>query len=197
MITNRAKLKQQTQTRVIDAATTLFHELGFASTTIRDIAEKAGVSAGTVIGVGDKNALLVKVFDDLIAQVHTERGQISVASDNTADSCVARLERLVEPFISIFTTNLSLSRSYAAILVMGTHPSALFTELAGQLIGEFSTAITAGNCTDRKNAEAQSRALYSAYVGALFTWSASGFTDENQLRTSVHNVFTAICTCRE
>lgn len=69
----REQLKQVTQQRVVDAADRLFRERGYSETTIRDIAEASGVSAGTVMATGDKNALLVRTFDRLISLEHVRR----------------------------------------------------------------------------------------------------------------------------
>jgi len=64
----RSAQRDDTHARVVAAANAQFLEHGFTDTTIRDIATAAGVSTGTVMIVGDKRALLVKVFDGLIAE---------------------------------------------------------------------------------------------------------------------------------
>ena len=73
MSTPRAEVKQLTHSRVVDAAARLFVEEGFAGTSIRGIAKAAGVSVGTVMSVGDKSALLVRVFDLLVEAEVAER----------------------------------------------------------------------------------------------------------------------------
>lgn len=196
MTSTRRQLKQATRTRVIDAAAQLFTERGFTDTSVRAIAESSGVSIGTVISVGDKNALLVRVFDTMIAEEHAARADHGITSlhPETA-SCADRLSALVDPFVSLFTANPDLARSYASILVSGTHSSALFTDLASRLIEEFQGAITTRGCTSASDAPERARALYFMYVGTLFTWSARNSSDVTELRSSLHASFSAVGDC--
>ena len=193
----REQLKQATQLRVFTAASRLFQERGFAATTVRDIAEAAGVSAGTVMAVGDKNALLVWVFDTMVADEHARRAGTDPQAVGAADSCVKRLGVLVQPFVAMFTGSPELARSYASILVSGAHASSLFTELAARLVEEFATAITEHGCTSPTDAPAKAEALYAAYVGTIFTRSAVGLVDASGLTNSLRTSFAAICTCKE
>ena len=195
MTITRQQLKKETHARVIEAATRLFTERGFETTTVRDIATSAAVSPGTVISVGDKNALLIKVYDNLIAGKHAQRSDAADAS--ISSTCVDRLEALVAPFVFMFMDNPALSRSYASVLVSGTQNSALFTELADRLIVEFATAISAHGCISPNEAHATSRALYFAYVGTLFTWSALANPDASALQSNLRSTFASICTCKE
>ncbi|MBP6684919.1 MAG: TetR/AcrR family transcriptional regulator, partial [Leucobacter sp.] len=116
--------------QVLDAAERLFATFGFADTTVKDIAAAAGLSVGTVMSVGDKNALLVSVFDNRIAKIHNAR---PVDTTARAAPCAERLTLLFRPFAELFTQQPKLSRSYASILVSGQHSSRVFSELAGTL----------------------------------------------------------------
>ncbi|MBX7555517.1 TetR/AcrR family transcriptional regulator [Streptomyces sp. tea 10] len=194
----RGQLKQATQLRVLEAASRLFQERGFTATTVRDIAEAADVSAGTVMTVGDKNALLVRVFDAMVAGEHARRADVCPQSAGDApDTCVRRLSVLVQPFVAMFTGRPELARLYASILVSGTQSSSLFTELAARLVDEFAAAITEHGCTSQADAPAKAQALYAAYVGTLFTWSALGLIDPSGLTNNLGTSFAAICTCKE
>ncbi|NNG34796.1 TetR/AcrR family transcriptional regulator [Nakamurella aerolata] len=194
----REQLKHATQLRVLAAASRLFRERGFAATTVRDIAEAADVSAGTVMAVGDKNALLVRIFDAMVADEHGRRaGRDRQLSVNGSDSCVQRLSVLVQPFVAMFTGSPELARSYASILVSGNHSSSLFTELTDRLVEEFATAVTEHGCTSQADAPAKAQALYAAYVGTLFTWSALGLADPSRLTDSLRTSFAAISICKE
>lgn len=195
MTLTREQLKQATRLRVLDAASRLFRERGFTSTTVRDIAEAAQVSAGTVMAVGDKSALLVAVFDTMIGQEHSRRTGAAVPSPDVA-SCADCLTALVEPFVLLFTDSPELARAYASILVSGAHASTLFTDLAAQLIEEFGAVVTQRGCRPEADAPATAAALHAAYVGTVFTWSARGAEDRPDLMNSLHSTFAAICTCR-
>ncbi|MBB2956532.1 TetR/AcrR family transcriptional regulator [Pseudoclavibacter helvolus] len=212
MPATRAETKQMTQSRVIDAAEQLFDRRGFAATSVRAIAEGAGVSVGTVMSVGDKGALLVCVFDRLIERAHEDRRPPSVAVgtdprsgrtrrplDSAAplDACPDRLAVLTAPFVSLFTRRDDLARIYASILVSGGHESSLFSVLATRLTEEFRTVITERGCTSPSEAAAKAGALYFAYVGLLFTASARRATDPAALSIDLRGAFAAICTCKE
>lgn len=198
MATTRAHQKSATHARVLDAATQLFQTRGFADTTVRDIAEVADVSPGTVIAVGEKNALLVAVFDAIIAAEHARHPVPPPTPARAAhDRCATRLAALVEPFVTLFTSHPELARQYAAILVSGAHDSPLFTDLADRLVAEFSAAITLRGCTAAADAPATADALYLAYVGTLFTGAAHPRVDRDALMRGLHTTFTAICTCSE
>lgn len=193
----REQLKQATHLRVLDTARRLFQDRGLAATTVRDIAQASGVSVGTVMTVGDKNALLVQAFDTMVTAVHAQRAGYAPPLGGDSDTCVGRLDVLVQPFVSLFTENPELSRTYASILVSGTHSSVLFTDLAAALINEFTTAITTHGCTSQTDAPTKAQALYAAYVGTLFTWSARDSLDPSGLTTRLHTVFATICGCKE
>jgi AcrR family transcriptional regulator len=59
----RAEQARRTRAAVLDAAGRSFVERGYAGTTMRDIADAAGVSVQTVFGQGSKAALLLACLD--------------------------------------------------------------------------------------------------------------------------------------
>ncbi|MFE3456609.1 TetR/AcrR family transcriptional regulator [Nocardiopsis aegyptia] len=198
MSPTREQLRQATQQRVVEAADRLFQERGFVATTIRDIAEASGVSVGTVMAVGDKDGLLVRVFDALITAEHAQRDAGNAApepGDGTA--CAERVMDLVQPFVRLFIDRVELARAYASILVSGHHASTLFTELAGWLTEEMRTTIVRYGCTPPERATAKAEALYFAYIGVLFAWSARRSADPTDIGAGLRDVFTAICACEE
>lgn len=182
----RTEKRQATEARVLNEARRLFEQRGFAATTIRDIAQASDVSVGTVMAAGDKPALLVHVFDDLIAAEHDAR-----SAPPTAGTCVDRILSIVDPFVTIFTDRQGLARAYASILVSGTHSSTLFTKLAARLVDEIRVALEDSSSAVEKQATAN--AAYFAYVGTLFSWSARPDADPAELTTSLRATFTAIC----
>lgn len=195
----REMSKRETGRRVIAAAGELFAARGFDATTVRDIAENAGVSLGTVMAVGDKNALLVRVFDGLVEAEHEQRASAGPPQGRGADTEAGTAERLlalVRPFVALFGAQQSLARSYAAVVASGTQASTLFSELAARLIGEFEGEIIRGG-VEPDSAGALARAAYFAYVGVLFTWSSRGSTEEvdltGALEHDLRDAFAAIC----
>lgn len=203
-MTSRERARVATQARVLAEAERLFHERGFEATTIRGIADASGVSVGSVMSAGDKRALLVRVFDALVEEHQgavslgdLSPGDLSAGAADARGTCPDRLLLLVRPFVELFTTRRDLSRTYASILVSGQHTSILFSELSARLVEDMRATITRAGCTDPGSSESTARALYLAYVGALFAW-ASGPADEPAvLEGSLRTAFTAICRCGE
>lgn len=167
----RAEQRERTRGRVVDCAQHLFLAHGFRATTIRQIAREAGVSVGTVMAVGDKDALLLAAFDRWIGGIHEARAAGRITHDRSAPPA-AQIGDLVQPFLDLFDADLALAREYGAILARGTHRTAVFTELAVSLTSEFIVILrTAGLGED---AEPAGRAIYLAYLGLLMASAALG-----------------------
>lgn len=171
-VQSRAEGKAETRVRVLAAADRLFREHGFAATTVRRIAAEAEVSTGTVMGVGDKDGLLVAIVDDWIAAVHATREAAAPLPGLTADDAVERVLGAVAPFVAYFLSDGDLSREYAAILARGRHRSGTFGALADELTAEFERILqAAGHDAPGPGA----RTLYLAYIGVLFAASGGSF----------------------
>ena len=65
--------KQETRRRIVECARNLFIDKGFEHTTTRDIAEAAGIAAGTMFNYfPTKEALAVSIVDEALAEATTE-----------------------------------------------------------------------------------------------------------------------------
>jgi len=74
--TLRERQAQLTQAEILKAARRLFAERGYTRTSVRDIAEAAGVSAQTVYdSIGSKQALVLRLND----LIDTEAGVLDIA----------------------------------------------------------------------------------------------------------------------
>jgi AcrR family transcriptional regulator len=82
---SRAQARDTSRIKVLSAAEELFVRHGFASTTIRQIAESAAVSVGTVMAVADKNGLLVEIVDRKIASIQASPFDVPIAQDPAAE----------------------------------------------------------------------------------------------------------------
>lgn len=187
----RTEARQLTQGAVLDAARALFEERGFLATTVRDIAQQAGVSVGTVMGVGDKEALLVRLFDALIEE---RQRRIDTHDVHPRTPCSTAAVEVVEPFVMLFEEHRELAQVYASILVSGRHSSVVFTDLAHRLIAVFEQVVSACGCSDAIDARRRGEALHAAYIGTLFMWSASPDTSASDLTARLGDAFAAICT---
>lgn len=195
MVTNRERQRLETAATVLAAADVLFLTRGFAQTTIREVAEACGVSVGTVMAVGDKDALLVAVLDERIRQVHTQRS-VSRGADDGLDH-VERISRRLEPFVTLFTSHPTLAREYASILVGGKHSSVVFTKLAALLIQEIAGILIASGRTTEERAATTAEAVYFAYIGRLFTWPTDADQDADHLRHELRRLIAIISTEEE
>jgi AcrR family transcriptional regulator len=63
----REEQARRTRAAVLDAAEACFGDAGYASTTMKDVAARAGVSVETVYAQGSKASLLLAVVDRVVA----------------------------------------------------------------------------------------------------------------------------------
>lgn len=188
----RSDMKAETQRRVLAEADRLFRERGLAATTVRDIAAASGVSVGTVMAVGDKPALLVKVFDGLIEETHTARKEMRPQGDDDA----TRVLNLIDPFLKLFISRQELARAYGSILISGTHSSEIFTRLTTILLAEIRDAINSpGRSPD--DLDRQARALYYAYLGVLLNRATRPTLEGDSIIAELHATFDTICNHKE
>lgn len=170
-VQSRVAKREATRRKVLSSAEKLFREQGFGASTIRQIATDAEVSTGTVMSVGDKDTLLIAIFDTWIATVHHnregqhEQGEVTALSPTAA---VEQVMNLVEPFITYFALDLDLSREYAAVIVRGTHDSDVFRALARALLTELESLLARTQLTATA-AGGGARTTYFAYLGILMT----------------------------
>ncbi|MGY1806087.1 TetR/AcrR family transcriptional regulator [Blastococcus sp. SYSU D00669] len=69
----RAEQAQRTRVAVLDAAGRCFLDKGYAATTMKDVAARAGVSVQTVFGQGSKASLLLACVDRAVVGDDEER----------------------------------------------------------------------------------------------------------------------------
>ena len=105
--TRRQKQKEETRSIILDAARSLFTEIGFTDTTIRKIAKKAGVGFGTIFNhFPDKSSLLIAtLIDDLVKT--QEDAMVSFPSDASITEKFVYLSR---QFYLYYEKNPALSR---------------------------------------------------------------------------------------
>jgi len=83
-----AQKKQETRRRIVESAHKLFIDKGFEQTTTRDIAEAAGIAAGTMFNYfPTKEALAMTIVDEALGEAATEfRGRLR--GDETLDEAL-------------------------------------------------------------------------------------------------------------
>lgn len=192
----RKEQREATRDKVMLAAADLFFRNGFKATTIREIAAAAGVSVGTVMAVGDKARLLVKIFDHGIGSVHAARadaidGRAATTDRAGGEGTVDQLLQLFEPFLDMFATQNQLARDYGAILMGGDHQSAIFDDLAGTLRQEIADVLVQSGFTEEQAAHAATT-VHLSYLGTLFAWAGSGEIDPAEPIQNLRNVLTFV-----
>lgn len=155
----RVAQKEATRKKVLETAYDLFVSRGYAATNIRTIAQKANVSVGTIMNVGDKQSLLIKTIGHKITVMHDElRGQSDCLHD------------ILKPFLDMFTGQEELSRAFGAALIsQGTNGDSL-RELQTLLVDEI--VLRLGNKLSNEDAKEFALILYNIYLGLLLGWAA-------------------------
>ncbi|WP_067685972.1 TetR/AcrR family transcriptional regulator [Nocardia jejuensis] len=190
-VQSRSEQQAATRQKVLAAAERLFRAQGFKATTIRQIAAEATVSTGTVMAVGEKDALLVSLFDNWISAVHDSR-KTGLTPSTTATTTAEDVLKLFEPFVGYFAVDSELSREYLSILVRGNHESAIFRDLALALLGELETVL-GRSALPRGEVGRGARTIYLAYLGVLMTASSGAIAmpdAADQLRQTIEFVIT-------
>lgn len=180
--TGRGRQREQTRARIVDTAQRLFVADGFQATTVRKIAEAAGVSVGRVMAVGDKDSLLLIAFDRWIGAVHEQR---AAAGPPLSGDPVRNVGHVVQPFLDLFSSHPTLAREYGAILARGGHDTAVFGDLAVTLMAEFEQVARAAGAGDR--APAIARVLYYGYLGLLRAAAVAG-ADPATVRAGLEDI---------
>ncbi|NLG48412.1 TetR family transcriptional regulator [Gordonia sp. (in: high G+C Gram-positive bacteria)] len=180
----RRMQRELTAQRVIASAQMLFRRDGFRSTTIRAIAADAEVSVGTVMAVGDKDALLLACYDRWIGAVHADRdaGRLAEPPGLTPQQ---RIGELIAPFLDLFSEDLPLAREYGSVLARGSHHTEVFADLAISLVDAFTEVFRDAGLGSR--ATAAGRAVYLAYLGLLMATAAAA-VDTTGIRSQLEDV---------
>ncbi|MEU7133874.1 TetR/AcrR family transcriptional regulator [Streptomyces sp. NPDC046261] len=109
--------RQNTRRKLFEAAVTLIAEQGFSSTTVDEIAERAGVAKGTVYYNFASKTML---FEELLRHgIELLTDSLQAAADETADrggSRVDALDAMIRAGLDFITRYPSLTQLYVAEL---------------------------------------------------------------------------------
>ena len=119
--TKRERNKAEKRRRIVDAASRLFEEKGFAATTTAEISAAAEVGTGTLyLYVDSKEGLLVEVFKERVGPTWWE-------GFDRVDPEAPVLDQVLTPFLHVtdyHCRDMSLSRAYFKELMFTTGPVA-------------------------------------------------------------------------
>jgi TetR/AcrR family fatty acid metabolism transcriptional regulator len=161
--------------RIIGAAAKLFGDKGYHDTTTAEIAESAGVAAGTIyIYFSSKEELLVAVFEEFLGK-HMERLREGVQRETTPK---AKLDRLLTLGLELMQDNPDSARIFLSQLRQSTRmittvakrSSRAYKDIIEDVLTEGSRS---GLCRD-VNIPAAASMLFGAFQSVVLDWVADG-----------------------
>jgi len=169
---SRAARKQATARAVLDAARAEFERVGYEAASLRAIAARAGVSAGTVIHHhGDKRDLLhAALFDDLEATLTRVLARLG---DGPLEAQLARLTRGV---FAYYLERPGLSRTLLAHSLFADPPwaerfSAQVAGVHARIAGLAGAARARGELAGDADAALLGAAYFAFFYFALIAWA--------------------------
>jgi len=186
--------------RIIAAAAKLFGDKGYHDTTTAEIAELAGVAAGTIyIYFSSKEELLVAVLEAFLGK-HMERLREGVESESTPEKQITRMLALGLELMyanpdsaRIFLSQ--LRQSTAMITTVAKRSSRAYKDIIERILTEGTRT---GLCRD-VNVPAATSMLFGAFQSTVLDWVADdcsyNLTDMTEPLTDF--VLHGICCPRE
>ncbi len=182
-LTQRDLAKQATQATVLAAARDTFEELGFERANLREIAARAGVSAGTVLHYyGDKRGLLhAALFEELDTALDR-----AIQRGRRSRTLLAQLDVLTREVFAYYKARPALSRIALKESLFADAPWAgRFAEQTARV----SHAITALAAAARTRGELPARTdpallsvtYLSVFYFALIAWAQQAVADPEAL----------------
>jgi AcrR family transcriptional regulator len=168
----RAANKEDKRRRLREAAWELFQSQGYAETTTKDIARRAGVGTGTLfLYARDKADLLFLVLHDRLA-VAVDEGLRSV--DHSAP-IVDQLMHLFEKFFAVYEEVPDIARHFIKEMPGANGPNAQQVNgLTFMLLGQMGALVEAAQRRGEVRADAQplvfAHIAFSLYYSALLSW---------------------------
>ena len=159
--------------RIIASAAKLFGDKGYHDTTTAEIAESAGVAAGTIyIYFSSKEELLVAVFEEFLGK-HMERLREGVERETTPKEKLVRLMGLGLELMQdnpdsarIFLSQ--LRQSTKMITTVAKRSSRVYKEIIEDVLMEGARS---GLCRDT-NVTATASMLFGAFQSTVLDWVA-------------------------
>lgn len=159
--------------RIIAAAGRLFGEKGYHNTTTAEIAEAAGVAAGTIyIYFSSKEELLVAVFEEFLG-LHMQRLREGVSRESSPE---AKLRRLISLGLELMEANpdsariflSQLRQSTTMIKMVAKRSSRAYKDIIEEILEE---GVRGGICR-QMNIRATASMLFGAFQTTVLDWVA-------------------------
>lgn len=167
MASVRETQKQGTRRKVLEAARDLFNEIGYDETTIRAIAERAGVSVGSVFTTfASKADVLSQVMDDRVEALYAELDRVSRHLRGTACDRVCSVFAIHYDFecrrVKLFLAH--IAASFSPSLDATTVPYGRNSRFKGMLLEMLADGVERGEVRGDADLEVVLDTLMAAYA---------------------------------
>jgi AcrR family transcriptional regulator len=126
----RAEAARRTRQAIVDAAAELFAGQGYAPTTMRAIARRAGISVETVNAHGPKSALLRAAFESRFLGVDGDPPHLGIGEQWAGAALdLAALDRALRPIVKRFAVSAGIYRALVTAADNDSDVRALVAEL--------------------------------------------------------------------
>ena len=155
--------------KLFDAATRLIRQRGYEATTLRDIAEEAGVSVGLMYRYyPSKRAIVLALYEELSAEYATQAARMPAGKWRT------RFMFALETSLAVLRPHRNTLQAFVPVMLGGTDEglfaeSTAFSRFRVQKVFE-DAVVDATDAPARKLAEAVGRLLYLAHLGVIMWW---------------------------
>ncbi len=163
----RETQKQGTRRKVLEAARDLFNEIGYDETTIRAIAERAGVSVGSVFTTfASKADVLSQVMDDRVEALYAELERVARHLRGSTRDRIASLFAIHYDFecrrVKLFLAH--IAASFSPSLEITTVPYGRNTRFKGMMIEMLSDGMDKGEVRQDADLDLVLDTLMAAYA---------------------------------
>ncbi len=171
MKTEKGKKSEETRSRILEAALSVFQERGFAQATMREIAAEAGVAVGAAYYYFDsKDALVMAFYERAQEEMHRE----TEAALDKAKTLEARLRAIISAKFRYFAPNRRLLGALSAH-TDPDHPLSPFSgetaRIREQDVGLFERAVgESGVKLPASVAPYLGRLLWMYQMGLILFW---------------------------
>ena len=177
----RERSKQERQDRITMAARKLFAEHGYDATTLRQVAESAGLGLGTLFNyISDKRDLIYLIFNSEVEQVT----DVALASPRSWQTFNEKILVMLEHNYRLFGSEPVLSRillSEVLQLTPGLHLGehvAIRDRFIRGMQDVVEEAQQSGEIGSTESSELIARHLFFTYSAALRWWLATSETPD-------------------
>ena len=167
MASVRETQKQGTRRKVLEAARDLFHEIGYDESTIRAIAERAGVSVGSVFTTFVSKAdVLSQVMDDRVEALYAELDRVTRHLRGTTCDRVCSFFAIHYDFecrrVKLFLAH--IAASFSPSLEASTVPYGRNSRFKGMLVALLAEGVERGEVRSDADLDVVLDTLMAAYA---------------------------------